>query len=91
MISLPAIENALLVKFGDPEKVVLAVEGNDRIDPPQIVLFSTTPIDLNEANAYLKQAGFSNLVKLHRAIAVEEIPLLGTGKTDYKVLKDKIG
>jgi len=90
MISLPAIENALLQKFGNPDSVVLAVEGNDKIDPPQIVLFSTIPIELSEANSQLKQAGFSSLGKIHQLIEIEEIPLLGTGKTDYKVLKNRI-
>jgi acyl-CoA synthetase (AMP-forming)/AMP-acid ligase II/1-acyl-sn-glycerol-3-phosphate acyltransferase/acyl carrier protein len=90
MISLPAIENMLLQKYGNQEKVVLAIEGNDQIEPPQIFLFATTPIDLAEANAYLKQSGFSSLVKINQLISIDEIPLLGTGKTDYKVLKNKI-
>jgi long-chain-fatty-acid--[acyl-carrier-protein] ligase len=90
MISLPAIEGVLLKKYGNDEEVVLAVEGNDAIDPPQIVLFAITTIDITEANATLKESGFPNLVKLNKIIGVEEIPLLGTGKTDYKVLKQQI-
>ena len=90
MISLPAMENALLQKFGNPDTVVLAVEGSDKIDPPQIVLFSTIPIELAQANAHLKQTGFSSLGKIHQLVEIDEIPLLGTGKTDYKVLKNKI-
>ncbi len=90
MISLPAIENALLKKFGNDEKVVLAVEGRDNVDPPQIVLFSTMKMNIDETNTYIKESGFSNLVKIHRVIEIEEIPLLGTGKTDYKVLKEMI-
>jgi len=91
MISLPAIENALLKKYGNEEQTVLAVEGTDSIQPPQIVLFSTVNVDLNEVNLYLKGSGFSNLIKVNRIINVDEIPLLGTGKTDYKVLKNMIG
>jgi non-ribosomal peptide synthetase component E (peptide arylation enzyme) len=90
MISLPAIESALLQKYGNPDKVVLAIEGDDKIDPPRVVLFTTSSIDLTQANAYLKQSGFSNLVKLHSLVEVPEIPLLGTGKTDYKMLKKMI-
>lgn len=90
MISLPAIEGALLKKYGSDEEVLLAVEGNDTIDPPQIVLFAKAKIDIVEANTYLKTSGFPNLVKLNKLIEVEEIPLLGTGKTDYKVLKQQI-
>jgi acyl-CoA synthetase (AMP-forming)/AMP-acid ligase II len=90
MISLPAIENALLKKYGSEEQTVLAVEGTDTTQPPQIVLFSTTGMDLNAVNLYLKQSGFSNLIKINRIIHLDEIPLLGTGKTDYKVLKNMI-
>ena len=90
MISLPAIENALLEKYGSSEETVLAVEGSDKIEPPQIVLFSKNSLDLIEVNSYLKSHGFSNIIKIHRIVSVEEIPLLGTGKTDYKVLKERI-
>ena len=90
MISLPAIENILLEKYGSSEETVLAVEGSDRLETPQIVLFSTIQIDISEANQVLKNSGFSSLVKLHRMQQLQEIPLLGTGKTDYKVLKDMI-
>ena len=90
MISLPAIEERLLDKYGSNEEVVLAVEGSDTIEPPQIVLFSKIDIDIIEANLYLRSTGFSNLVKVTKLCKVEEIPLLGTGKTDYKVLKGMI-
>lgn len=90
MISLPAIESALLEKYGQENEVVLAIEGNDKIEPPIIALFSKINIDINEANAFLREKGFSSLVKIHSFISVDSIPLLGTGKTDYKVLKGRI-
>ena len=62
----------------------------DNISPSQIVLFSTTNIDIVEINTYLKENGFPNLVKVNKIINVSEIPLLGSGKTDYKVLKGMI-
>jgi long-chain-fatty-acid--[acyl-carrier-protein] ligase len=91
MISLPAIEQILLEKYGSNEEVVLAVEGSDALEVPQIVLFSIHSIDILEANQFLKSSGFSNLIKLHKVVNLQEIPLLGTGKTDYKVLKGMIG
>ncbi len=90
MISMPAIEQRLLEKYGSSDEVVLAVEGSDVIEPPQLVLFSKKNIDLAEVNQHLKSSGFSNLVKIHKIMIVDEIPLLGTGKTDYKVLKKMI-
>lgn len=90
MISLPAIENALLKKYGSEEQTILAIEGTDSVQPPQIVLFSTILMDVNDVNQHLKQSGFSNLIKINKIIRLDEIPLLGTGKTDYKVLKNMI-
>jgi long-chain-fatty-acid--[acyl-carrier-protein] ligase len=90
MISLPAVENTLLKKYGSEEEVVMAIEGSDTIEPPQIALFSKIKIDINEANMFLKENGFSGIVKIHQVIVVDEIPLLGTGKTDYKILKEQI-
>ncbi len=90
MISLPAIENALLEKYGLPDETILAVEGSDAVNPPQIVLFTKHDMDLYEVNSYLKEHGFSNLFRINKIQIVDEIPILGTGKTDYKILKDKI-
>ena len=91
MISLPAIENTLLQKYGSPDETVLAVEGDDTIDPPQIVLFSKIDLGLEQINECLRNNGFSNLVKIHKLCKIETIPMLGTGKTDYKLLKAMIG
>jgi long-chain-fatty-acid--[acyl-carrier-protein] ligase len=90
MISLPAIKQRLLEKFGSNDEVVLAVEGSDSVEPPQIVLFTKVELDITEVNKYLRSTGFSNLIKIHTICTLEEIPVLGTGKTDYKVLKAMI-
>ena len=91
MISLPFIEKILLEKYGEEERQVLAIEGSDKVVPPQIVLFAAIPIDLNEANDYLMRHGVAPIARVKQVINLEEIPLLGTGKTDYKVLKQMIG
>lgn len=88
MISLQAIERTLLDKYGTEEEMVLAIDGRDDVDPPQITLFSIFEIDVREANAYLREQGFSSLIKVNKCIPIEKIPLLGTGKTDYKQLKE---
>jgi hypothetical protein len=38
----------------------------------------------------LKSKGVSNLIQITRIEEIESIPLLGTWKVDYKVLKEKI-
>jgi acyl carrier protein len=41
-------------------------------------------------NNYMRENWVPNLVKISEVIKIEEIPVLGTGKTDYKVLKKMI-
>jgi long-chain-fatty-acid--[acyl-carrier-protein] ligase len=91
MISLPAIENALLKKYYSEEKPLIAIEGSDVVQPPQIVLFTVLKdLELDEVNHQLKENGFSNLIRINRIMLLDEIPVLGTGKTDYKTLKAMI-
>jgi acyl-CoA synthetase (AMP-forming)/AMP-acid ligase II/1-acyl-sn-glycerol-3-phosphate acyltransferase/acyl carrier protein len=88
MISLPAIESVLQQKFGNPEgEPVLAVEALGHIDAPDIVLFTTLSIDRADANAAIREAGFSALHHIRQVIPVESIPVMGTGKTNYRALK----
>jgi len=51
------------------------------------VLFSIRDIVLEEVQAYLRENGASNLVKISEVQVIEMIPVLGTGKIDYRVLK----
>ncbi|MBI9062665.1 MAG: AMP-binding protein [Marinilabiliaceae bacterium] len=90
MISLPFIEKILLDKYGEEDRQVLAVEGTDTTTPPRIALFTEKSIDLAEANDYLLKNGVAPIAKLKEVIPVDEIPVLGTGKTDYKVLKKQL-
>jgi len=89
MISLPAIESALTERWpADESGAVLAVEAIESEDKrPELFLLSSVRISLEEANEVLKEAGFSNLSKLKKLIELEEMPLLGTGKTDYQTIK----
>gem|GEM_PF-812622 len=89
MISLPFIEEILSKKYTFEDSRI-AVEAKEKDGDVKIVLFSQNMLDIDEVNAYLRESGVSNLVKIHEIIELQEIPLLGTGKTDYKVLKEKI-
>jgi long-chain-fatty-acid--[acyl-carrier-protein] ligase len=97
MISLPAIEAALERHFppiepdpGKPPQPVFAVEAGGDAEHPEIVLLAAGPIDRDEANRHLRQEGLSPLHNIRRVVRVERIPLLGTGKTDYRVLKELV-
>lgn len=90
MISLPFIEKVMLEKYGEEGEQVLAIEGSDKIQPADIVLFTTKDIDLIEANKYLLENGVAAIAKIKRIETIAEIPVLGTGKVNYKELKAKI-
>ena len=45
------------------------------------------PISLAEANSRLQEEGFRGVMRLDEVRRGRQSPLLGTGKTDYKVLR----
>ncbi len=88
MISLPALEEPLANRYPPTEQgPQVAVEGIETPDGPRIVLFTTRDISLREANAILAEAGFRGLMRIHEVVRMEKLPVLGTGKTDYKRLR----
>ena len=90
MISLPFVEWILLEKYGKSDEVTLAIEAIEKVGEVKIVLFSTSVIAKEEANNYLREKWVSNLVKISEVKTVHEIPVLWTGKIDYKELKKLI-
>ncbi len=91
MVSLPAIEQVLNENFasGEDQGPVLAVEAAEE-ERPVLTLFTTLDIDLETANGKIRQAGLSGLHSIRRVIKLDEIPLLGTGKTNYRALKQML-
>jgi long-chain-fatty-acid--[acyl-carrier-protein] ligase len=55
-----------------------------------VVLFTTEEITAREANELLLREGFHGVMRLDEVRRVEALPVLGTGKTDYKVLRGMI-
>jgi long-chain-fatty-acid--[acyl-carrier-protein] ligase len=88
MISLPALEEPF-ARLYPPTKdgPRVAVEGVETQSGRRIVLFTTEPMTLREANARLLEVGFRGVMRLDEVRQVERIPVLGTGKTDYKALR----
>jgi acyl-CoA synthetase (AMP-forming)/AMP-acid ligase II/1-acyl-sn-glycerol-3-phosphate acyltransferase/acyl carrier protein len=91
MISLPAIEAVLLPHFASEtdEGPPIAVEAVGPADSPELVLFTVKPTDREQVNQFVRAAGLSPLYNVREVIRVDSIPLLGTGKTDYRGLKEK--
>jgi hypothetical protein len=94
MIPLAAVEAALEAKWVSPgqgEGPCLAVECTPDEEHPELVLFTSLEIDREIANRCLREAGLSPLHNIRRVVRLEALPLLGTGKTDYRALKATLG
>ena len=91
MISLPFLEGLLLEQRGNSEEANLALEGKEHEHGIEITLFVVDlKISLKEVNSYLRAKGVSNLIQVNHIKKIGAIPLLWTGKIDYKVLKGMI-
>jgi long-chain-fatty-acid--[acyl-carrier-protein] ligase len=88
MISLPALEEPFARLYPPTrEGPRIAVEGVEHEQGRRIILFTTEPLDLRDANARLLQEGFHGVMRLDEVRHVDKIPVLGTGKTDYRQLR----
>lgn len=88
MVSLPALEEPLAQRWPPTENgPQVAVEGVETPGGRHIALFATQAISLRDANALLTEAGFRGVMRLDEVRRVAAIPVLGTGKTDYKQLR----
>jgi len=94
MISLPAIEAVLTPLYTDQEAgeegPVLAVTSVPGVEPPELVIFTTFDADRGAINQQIRDAGLSGLHTIRRAVRLEGIPILGTGKTDYRALDETL-
>jgi long-chain-fatty-acid--[acyl-carrier-protein] ligase len=88
MVSLPAIESVLLphLTVETEEGPSIAVEALGSHGTPEIVLFACRPVERDHVNGIIRAAGLSPLHHVRRVIQVPSIPVLGTGKTDYRGL-----
>ncbi|MCA9199957.1 MAG: AMP-binding protein, partial [Planctomycetales bacterium] len=91
MISLPALEEPFLNHFPPTEDgPQIAVEGIETPGGRLIALFTTVQIELKRANEILTAAGFRGIMRIDEVRSIDSIPVLGTGKTDYKQLRSAL-
>jgi long-chain-fatty-acid--[acyl-carrier-protein] ligase len=92
MISLEALEAAFADRYPpveDQRRVAVEgaeLEGGGR----RVVLFTTEALALREANDLLRENGHTGVMRLDEVRRVKEIPVLGSGKTDYKALRAQL-
>lgn len=97
MISLESIESALLhiapsknwssAQEEGPMLAVCAKEGEG--DKTKLYLFTRYNVSVEEINQTLKECGFSNLVRFSQVFKLPEIPIMGTGKVNYRLLESQ--
>ena len=86
MISLGAVEEALLQVFGD-ETQFTATSISDEKKGESVVLLVKSTLDLAEIKARIKASSLVPIMQPSEVLLVEEIPLLGSGKVDFKGAK----
>lgn len=96
MISLPQMEELLqqalkarpdLPEDGKPFVAIEVRPGSEEAGQAEILAFTTLPLLPEEVNRLFREAGLSTLYAVKRVVRLPEIPLLGTGKTDYRALQ----
>ena len=90
MISMPFIEKVLVGEYSKDGEVNIAVEGTDKGLEPKVVLFTTNELDRSEVNKFLREKGVATIARIREIRVIPEIPILGSGKINYRVLKDLI-
>ncbi|WP_378943481.1 AMP-binding protein [Mesorhizobium sp. ANAO-SY3R2] len=82
MVSLGAVEMLVQTLWPEQHHAVVAVPDKRRGE--RIVLVTTAPdADAEALRVHGKQAGVAELMLPHDIIKVQELPILGSGKTDY--------
>ncbi len=98
MISLPAIEDKLVLNLKNIEKpdkkLDIAVVSYESEKTTVIVSLSTYEFTREELNGVIRNSGLSALHNIRYVFQIDEMPLLGSGKIDYPTLsavaKDKV-
>jgi acyl-[acyl-carrier-protein]-phospholipid O-acyltransferase/long-chain-fatty-acid--[acyl-carrier-protein] ligase len=87
MISLTAVEEKIRAALSQNELNVLALAVADQKKGEKIVLLVTEDLSLQQLRNALINAKVSPLMYPTQCILVDEIPTLGTGKTDFSAAK----
>jgi long-chain-fatty-acid--[acyl-carrier-protein] ligase len=90
MVSLTAVEEALqksTPSYDDAPSIAVLARGAEGDGRPTLTLFTSTQTTAESANKILRESGFPHLVAISNVVTLRDLPLLGSGKTDYQALK----
>jgi len=89
MVSLLAIEEAINTLW--PEFSNAAISIADPRKGEAVMVFSTNPqASREEVSNFFHKSGYAEIFCPRKVISVSEIPVLGTGKTDYVTLQQSV-
>lgn len=98
MVSLTGVEEELvtisrqkgwLVSKEEGPSLAIAVREASG-DKPLIIVFSTFNVSKDSLNDALRESGFGRIIKIAAVKIVEQIPVNGAGKTQYRVLEEMV-
>jgi acyl-[acyl-carrier-protein]-phospholipid O-acyltransferase/long-chain-fatty-acid--[acyl-carrier-protein] ligase len=87
MISLTAVEEIIRKALQDPDLELVAVNIPDEKKGEKIVLLITSDITAKDLKNTLLNAGVNPMMLPAKVFNVEDIPKLGSGKTDFSLSK----
>ena len=92
MVGLDGLEEELRNGFassGVDPYLAIAVRGRGQ-EKPELVLCTTRSLSKDAVNAVLKGVGFGRIAKIAEVYTLPSIPLLGTGKINYRLLEEMV-
>ena len=92
MVSLAAIENELIAKFPNLENpaVFVVCPQEDDSEKTKLAVMTNVETTKEDLNEILRVSGFGRIVRITSVHFKEKIPLMGTGKIDYRKINDMI-
>ena len=87
MVSLTAVEEAIRGAMEEPELELVAVNVPDDKKGEKVILLIAHEIDAKDLKTTLLDAGVNPLMLPAIVLNVEEVPKLGSGKTDFSTSK----
>lgn len=88
MVSLTAVEEALLARFGERKALAVLAVPDERRGERLIVITSNAEVELKSVRETLRARGFSELASPRDVRFLKDLPRLGNGKIDYVKLSD---
>ena len=93
-VKSPLMDNVMLAVHEavvNPEEGPgIAVVPAEKSGQPQLVLITSLDLNRETVNRVIREAGLSGLHSIREVRVVDALPLLGTGKTDYRALEAEL-